>query len=354
MRARRIAARLTALLAVASVVGCSSSASDRSGQASAPICGADATDTVTAGVLACPQGFADCDGDPSNGCETSVEADLAHCGACGHACSAAHGTPSCAGGVCAIVCDPGFADCDDDVANGCETDTATDPESCGACGAACPQAHAIPSCAAGVCSLACDPGFGDCDGVLANGCETDTATSLVDCGTCGTVCVAFNGTASCTAGFCALACAPGFGDCDRNPKNGCETGTATDVANCGACGHACGSANGSASCAGGACVLHCDPGFADCDGNAANGCESELASDVASCGACGRVCGSENAISSCTAGACAIACSAGYGDCDGAAADGCEASLTTDPANCGACGHACVAPTPTCVGGGCQ
>lgn len=41
------------------------------------------------------------------------------------------------------------------------------------------------------------------------------------------------------AGRCGLLCDKGFSDCDGDPGNGCERPTATDVMNCGACGHAC-------------------------------------------------------------------------------------------------------------------
>jgi hypothetical protein len=42
------------------------------------------------GAPTCANGFGDCDGDPSNGCERDLSADVANCGACGATC-----TPSC-------------------------------------------------------------------------------------------------------------------------------------------------------------------------------------------------------------------------------------------------------------------
>lgn len=55
-------------------------------------------------------------------------------------------------------------------------------------------------------------------------------------------------------------------------------------------------------------VTACDAGFADCDGVAANGCEANLRSDAGSCGACGVSCGAGG---TCTAGVCvASACNA--------------------------------------------
>src|SRR4051812_22624328 len=37
-------------------------------------------------------------------------------------------------------------------------------------------------------------------------------------------------------------------------------------------------------------TLNCEPGFADCNGIAADGCEVDLTSDAASCGKCGHGC----------------------------------------------------------------
>jgi hypothetical protein len=44
-------------------------------------------------------------------------------------------------------------------------------------------------------------------------------------------------------------------------------------------------------------------------------------------------------------------CATGFGNCDGTWADGCEANLASDPANCGACGNACMG---TCMAGACS
>jgi hypothetical protein len=50
--------------------------------------------------LECPSARGDCDGDPSNGCETDLSADALNCRACGHAC-AGDGKAVCIGGRCA-------------------------------------------------------------------------------------------------------------------------------------------------------------------------------------------------------------------------------------------------------------
>ena len=55
-------------------------------------------------------------------------------------------------------------------------------------------------------------------------------------------------------------------------------------------------------CAGDRCVTMCPSGFGDCDGNAANACETNLSTSATSCGACGHAC---PAGQSCVSGACA-------------------------------------------------
>ena len=48
------------------------------------------------GGLVCPAGFADCDQNPANGCEATVSGDPRNCGSCGHSC----GDTSCLTGMC--------------------------------------------------------------------------------------------------------------------------------------------------------------------------------------------------------------------------------------------------------------
>jgi hypothetical protein len=67
--------------------------------------------------------------------------------------------------------------------------------------------------------------------------------------------------------------------------------TATDPAHCGACGNTCRFAGGAGRCVGGRCFgAGCAGTRADCDRDPANGCEVDLATDPAHCGACGRAC----------------------------------------------------------------
>ncbi|MEZ4410482.1 MAG: hypothetical protein R3A52_28980 [Polyangiales bacterium] len=314
--------------------------------------GANATASCAAGVCAlqCASGFGDCDGDASNGCEVDLRATPSSCGMCGRACAAgANANAVCLSGFCGTMCAAGFADCDGDPANGCEVDTRTDPSSCGACGTSCARPSANTSCAAGACRIdTCVTGRGNCDGDAANGCETDTSRSTANCGSCGRACP---GGQVCSNGVCTATCGSG--------QTACATGcvpTATDPMNCGACGRACSLAHATAGCASGACtVARCDAGWADCDNNPANGCEVDVSADARNCGGCGVACSTTNATASCASGVCAVACRAGFANCDGDASDGCEVATGTDPMNCGGCGRACSLPNATagCASGAC-
>ncbi len=52
-------------------------------------------------TTSCRQGWGDCNGDPSDGCEVNLSSDQRHCGACGNECDALAGQP-CIGGQCAV------------------------------------------------------------------------------------------------------------------------------------------------------------------------------------------------------------------------------------------------------------
>ncbi len=139
-----------------------------------------------------------------NGSCVQVANDPAHCGACEHSCAAPPGmTAVCAAGTCNAVCQPGVADCNADLKDGCETALLSDPASCGGCAKACPSPlHAIPGCVLGACTLGpCDTGFGDCDLEAANGCETNLMTSKGNCGSCGKACAADK---FCLTGVCQV------------------------------------------------------------------------------------------------------------------------------------------------------
>ncbi len=305
--------------------------------------------------LECDDGFADCNGDEEDGCEVELETDESNCGACGRECDDANGTTACTNGLCTLVsCSAGYGDCDEDPDNGCETVTHTSVEHCGECGAACSNSHGTTGCDGGQCEPSCEAGYGNCDGDAANGCETDLNSTVEHCGACGRGC-AGGDVAVCIAGACDVGCPAGTGDCDGDPDNGCEADVTEDLDNCGACGVQCENDNGGTECVDGICEPSCDEGYDDCDGDAANGCESYLQTDTAHCGACGRGCAAVNGDARCTSGNCAVTCDTDYANCDGDTGNGCEAFLPGDPENCGACGDACPdqGGTPSCNAGAC-
>jgi Stigma-specific protein, Stig1 len=290
---------------------------------------------------ACNLGFANCDSDGMNGCEVNTQADNANCGACGNACGAGQ---RCAAGVCVATCISGQTDC-----TGACRDLANDPANCGACGNACARpANATPFCA-GRCAFQCSAGFGDCDGNAGNGCET-ALTSVSNCGACGFTCRFSNGASACTAGACQLTtCDTGFANCDNSAVNGCEVNTQSDRANCGACNNACGAGQ---VCSAGVCRATCASGLTECAGS----CTSTQ-TDPRNCGACGTVCAAPaNAAAVCTAGGCSFVCNAGFRDCDGNPSNGCEVNTNTSNANCGACSRACTIANANavCTNGACQ
>ncbi|MCC6645263.1 MAG: hypothetical protein IT374_06815, partial [Polyangiaceae bacterium] len=310
-------------------------------------------------ITSCKPGFADCNNDPSDGCEMNIASSTTNCGACGNACSNGQGVGSCNNGVCGITCSLGFGDCDGNPQNGCETNLNTSAGNCGTCGKVCSSTNGTASCSAGSCQIGCAIGWANCDGNVDNGCETDKTSDPMNCNGCGIVCNSTNGTAACQASACKItSCNPGFGDCDNNPSNGCETTTSNNAQNCGTCGNVCTVQNGGAVCSGGTCgVASCNPGTANCDGNAGNGCEVNTTNDAAHCGACAdAVCLAVNGGNSCVASVCVPSCSVGFGNCDGIGKNGCETNTKTDANNCGACGSTCGttnASSTSCVNGGC-
>jgi len=206
----------------------------------------------------------------------------------------------CIGGRCQTrACTPGAVEC----GAGAERRT------CSADGSsqtitACPAApNAAGRCiGAGACSIACNPGFADCNNNPADGCEADTRSSATHCGACGTRC---SSGLVCVAGACG--CAGSTVAC-----GGRCIDVGSDPANCGGCGRACGAGM---ACAAGRCV--CTGGLTACGGRCVN-----LQSDLANCGGCGVVCGT-----SCAGGVCAgstLTCGETTYDANGLASDGCE------------------------------
>jgi hypothetical protein len=222
------------------------------------------TDQVNAYTCACLPGFTGQD------CQTNIDD-----------CS---GSPCQNGGACTdgvnsytCACAPGYAgtncqtDVDDCVGNGCQNGS---------------------SCVDGVNSYtcACAPGF---TGAFCQTNIDDCAGS--PCQNGGTCNDGVNGyTCACAPGYTGTNCQIDVDDCAGSPcLNG---GVCTDGVNSYTCACAPGFSGGDCQQ-----EVGCNAGLTDCDGNTANGCETNLSSSAANCGACGQACGTG---SICVQGAC--------------------------------------------------
>lgn len=265
------------------------------------VCGPVANSTPSCSMMACvptcQMGYKDCNAMYMDGCEVNTTNDVNNCMACGNKCApVTNGVQACVSSACVIAsCNGSFKDCDGAYNNGCEVDTATDVNNCKTCSNKCPAVpNGVAGCAQSKCGIAsCNGAFKDCDNNLVNGCEVDTATSLANCGGCGKACPAItNGTGACSMGGCVIQkCTDPFQDCDANIANGCEANVQTDVNNCGMCKKQCQpAAHSTPSCAAGLCKAVCAANYADCNGNYNDGCEIDTTNDIANCGGCGKQC----------------------------------------------------------------
>lgn len=102
----------------------------------------------------CPPNLKECGGtcvepsDPEYGCAIPLDpADP--CAPCP---TPSNGTSVCTNDRCGVDCDPGWGDCDGSLANGCETSLVT-TENCGGCGVVCEPDGGVPVCNAGQCEV---------------------------------------------------------------------------------------------------------------------------------------------------------------------------------------------------------
>ena len=135
-------------------------------------------------------------------------------------------------------------------------DTENDRNNCGGCGAVCEFANVVPSCKVGRCQFQCQAGYGNCNDVRDDGCEQRTFDSAENCGVCRRACVSTNASSVCAVSLCGLGtCSTGFGDCDQEPTNGCETDTRIEVAHCGGCNQPCALPQAQVRCEASACAV---------------------------------------------------------------------------------------------------
>jgi len=347
--------------------------SDTGGDTSAPdvpdtIDATDQADVPPTGCDACTPEQTCC----NDRC-VDLQSSAAHCGACGASCLAAQGVAaaSCVEGACQIdACDVGLRDCDEMASNGCEVDTETESDNCGACGATCAPGQDCMNgtCACpggtlgddnncGACGVACGP-FETCGGASCV-CESGDLNDDANCGGCGNACPAGetcnrdpstgdyacgcpSGLISC-AGVCVDPltdsdhCNACFNECAAGStcSSGvctCPTGSLNDNQNCGGCGNICPSGTtctetspGVWECSGGSCPS----GLERCSGQCV-----DTTTDPAHCGGCGTTCPSGF---SCEFSLCRLDCPDNRADCDLDPTNGCETVLDTD----GRCGTEC-------------
>ncbi len=259
-----------------------------------------------------------------------VKSDSANCGSCGNACADGQ---VCRDGSCQSNCPSAESSC-----NGLCVDTQTDPANCGGCGISCAPGQA---CQAGGCLPNCGAPLSLCDMACV-----DEATDPDHCGGCGVKCFPDHAVAAaCVHSLCSYSqCLSGFADCDGTLANGCETDVELDTYNCGGCQAKCVPAH--------VVRLLSDGGYPDA-GTTDGGACGELP-DGGDAGACPPVVVTPPPGAICSAGTCGYqACEQGYADCDTVTSNGCETFLLADPMHCGACGVQC-ATGQSCVAGSCQ
>jgi len=317
----------------------------------------------------CEPGWAHCDDDNENGCETQLGTDTSCGTTCGALvnCTTLPGVESahCEEGECVIdACQDGLHDCN--AAPGCESNF-DDRVSCGTNCSNIVNCRLLPQvtdalCEEGVCEVnRCLSGFGNCDDESDDGCETDFS----DPSSCGNDCdSAINcnllphvALADCSEQLCEIVtCEEGWGDCNSGALPGVLDGCETNLNQSETCGDTCGTAIDcgdlpgvtDSACLEGTCLINdCFPGRDDCNsdrpGGVLDGCELILLADDTCGTSCADavVCSDQPHVVSgvCRAGDCLdFVCEDGWGDCTDA--PGCETSLN-QPDFCGStCGDA--------------
>ncbi len=265
------------------------------------------------------------------------------------------GTPNCsAEKACELVCPIPSGDCNEKAADGCETNTNTSVDHCGACGDKCAPAHATGQCVGGTCGiLVCSTGYADINGNAGDGCEVNHLTDPEHCGVNANdlvTCSDEHGTPACNAGVCTIDCAAGYDDCNENVADGCEANLSKDVFNCTGCGNECpGGGNLSPFCDatdadgnGDPCgTTTCGTNLGDCNGDGV--CTDNLTT-IATCGSCGTTCTTTHGTPACTNTSgyqCSIAAcdsdgTSDWEDCDGLPS-ACEVDILNNNLRCGGC-----------------
>lgn len=287
---------------------------------------------IEAGANVCARGEACCGDDCSAQPDDCVDLlkSLAHCGRCDNACDAGDICGLSPGGVidCISAREPYELPCVPQPAPGTAQDAAL------AFSADCPHGEYTYACVDALCIPL---------GLLTLAELEKLGRARKDETPCG------------GAPGAALFCRDGEVCCEQVCRD-----VTVDDDHCGVCGHSCAATE---TCEGGSCLCG-DPAEVCAEGSACCGEADgercvDLSKDLDHCGLCGRVCegvDSEHGSTAerCSAGACRCDGEDGLEECLGSQAccgTGCE-DLQSDPANCGACGVACV-EGEACVDGAC-
>ncbi len=292
-------------------------------------------------------------------CEVDLGSDARNCGGCGQECPSnrARAEFSCVEGRCAMSCKQGFVDCNGLLDDDCEVKLGTN-ENCSACGDRCtdPDKPCIVDRGSQKAKCGCDAGLTHCE----EGC-VDTQNADDHCGACDVVCDPSGGGKpappphmhyGCGGGTCdKLKCDSYYANCDGDLENGCEV-YLLSLSTCGSCSTACDANQRCELDREGHPVCMCPKGKTRCGTLCV-----DLNTEPRHCGGCDYDCTHihrvrDNSYALCTYGTCGSTCLAGYADCNDDVEDGCETLVRADPENCGACGNKCAAGQ-ACAGGQC-
>ncbi len=225
-------------------------------------------------------------------------------------------------------CNDQYADCDNDIANGCETHTTTRAH-CGSCNGDCTQQFCERQGSTYVCSDTCDEPNTPCASEAGTEC-TDPKTDNDNCGGCGVACSVPNGSGTCNDGGCTTTCNDKYFLCNH----ACGFATAQQCGpSCAPCppGNVCDTTLTSPTYA--TCVVsNCTQSNTTCGVGCATDCT--LTGDTCVDDACTTHGGPPGGLG-CPEGECSLD--------DG----GCTTDLTTSP-NCGSCGVSCDDQTEFC------